>query len=523
MTDQTRAVARYDGPRTIDELARYSEMMADGTTVLPVQYRRQPGSIMFAVEYAKALDVSPITAITGIHVIEGKPTASAGLISALIRRAGHKLRVKIEGTLPGGDIRAVATLTRHDDPDEPFVSTWDLDRARRAGLLTIVVDPNTGRVSVTARGKNGGATPWETYTESMLKARAITEVGRDGAEDVLLGVHYTPEELGAEVDAAGEIVHTVTTVPSTRTDAPTQAPAAGGPPSSTAGSTSGGGETQTPPPPGPVATPDTSAVVGDTVRAAILLATTLEELGAIWTNPPISATSANAAALEIGDEAGALTTVLELFKRQADAIKAENPLVDLWAGRDGDEGGSPAEPSGDPGNGPQTGGEGRTYTSVEEAIDDATRPPNDVVDAVVVEDTPRSTVTEQTYRSVLDRVVVELTRAQLDDLTSWCRLNGAHPDGGDDHCRIILAAIKDGTAFSFANRPDNPVALVERVLGGSVVEEERVTDPEELHRREIAERHEEARQATPAGHGPRGTGHDAFAAARAANRTTTDQ
>jgi hypothetical protein len=43
----------------------------------------------------------------------------------------------------------------------------------------------------------------------MLRSRAITEVARMGAPDALYGVIYTPEELGAEVDAAGEVLETV--------------------------------------------------------------------------------------------------------------------------------------------------------------------------------------------------------------------------------------------------------------------------------------------------------------------------
>ena len=39
---------------------------------------------------------------------------------------------------------------------------------------------------------------------AKLKSRAITQVARDACEEVLFGLHYTPEELGAEVDADGE-------------------------------------------------------------------------------------------------------------------------------------------------------------------------------------------------------------------------------------------------------------------------------------------------------------------------------
>jgi hypothetical protein len=121
-----------------------------------------------------------MAAMTGVHVIEGKPTASAGLISALVRRAGHRLRVT------GDDTHAVAEITRRDDSKFTFRSEWTLDRARQAELL--------------------GKGTWKKYPAAMLKARAITEAARDACEEALFGLHYTAEELGAEVDEDGVIV-----------------------------------------------------------------------------------------------------------------------------------------------------------------------------------------------------------------------------------------------------------------------------------------------------------------------------
>jgi hypothetical protein len=119
-----------------------------------------------------------MVAITGVHVIEGKPSASSALISALVRRAGHKLRVK------GDAVRAVAQVIRADDPEYAFEVAFTLDDAERAGLL--------------------GKKVWKQYPASMLKARAISAVARDACEEALFGIHYTPEELGAEVDGDGE-------------------------------------------------------------------------------------------------------------------------------------------------------------------------------------------------------------------------------------------------------------------------------------------------------------------------------
>lgn len=163
---------------SLQDQMRYAEALA-GSGLLPAQYRRQPANLLYAISYAEMLGTHPLTAVTGIHVIDGKPSASAALISALVRRAGHRLRVT------GDDTHAVAEIVRADDPEFTFRAEWTLDRAKQAGLT--------------------GKGVWRQYPAAMLKARAITEVARDACEDALAGLHYTAEELGAEVDAEGNL------------------------------------------------------------------------------------------------------------------------------------------------------------------------------------------------------------------------------------------------------------------------------------------------------------------------------
>lgn len=175
---------------SIPDKMRYAEALA-GSSLLPRHYQRQPANLLLALEYAESLGISPISAITGIFVVEGKPSASADLIASLVRRAGHRLRVT------GDDGQAVAQLIRADDPDFTYEARWDLAKARAAGLA--------------------GKAVWRSYPAAMLRSRAITEVARMGASDALFGVIYTPEELGASVDVDG--------APST-----VQAPVSAGPP-----------------------------------------------------------------------------------------------------------------------------------------------------------------------------------------------------------------------------------------------------------------------------------------------------
>lgn len=171
--------------------------------------RPSPAKIMLVMETGRMLGIHPIAALTGIHVIENKATVSPALMSALVRRAGHKLRVSTTGSVEAGTFTAIAELIRSDDPDFTFRAEWTPHRAARANLCKY--EKGADDVwHVTARSKpqpGGGGNqplPWENYTESLCKARAISEVCREGDEDDLLGARYTPEELGANVSEEGE-------------------------------------------------------------------------------------------------------------------------------------------------------------------------------------------------------------------------------------------------------------------------------------------------------------------------------
>lgn len=169
-------IVAYQPQNELSEKMEWSRAIAP-SGLLPKQYQGNPANLLFAVEYADALGVERIHAITSIHVIEGKPSASADLIAATVRRAGHRLRVV------GDDTYAEAHLIRADDPEFTYTARWDMDKARGANLA--------------------GKGVWKNYPGAMLRSRAITEVARMGASDALFGVAYTPEELGAEIDANG--------------------------------------------------------------------------------------------------------------------------------------------------------------------------------------------------------------------------------------------------------------------------------------------------------------------------------
>lgn len=166
-------------PQVLSAHMDYAKALA-ASDLLPAQYRGKPANLLWAISYGETLGVAPLTAVQSIHVINGRPTASADLIAGLVRRAGHKLRVN------GDDRRAVAQIVRADDPDFTFEAVWTIERAQNAKLT--------------------GKDTWKSFPAAMLKARAITEVARAACSEILQGTIYTPEELGAIVNQDGEPV-----------------------------------------------------------------------------------------------------------------------------------------------------------------------------------------------------------------------------------------------------------------------------------------------------------------------------
>lgn len=140
------------------------------SSLIPAEYRGKPADIVWAMDIGDALGVPYTQVMQSMVVARGKMTMSADLMGAVVRRAGHKLRLREDGD------SVTATLIRADDPDYEFTVTWDKSKAQAAGLW-------------------GSRGPWQQYPRQMLRARAITEVCRQGASDALAGTVYTPEEL----------------------------------------------------------------------------------------------------------------------------------------------------------------------------------------------------------------------------------------------------------------------------------------------------------------------------------------
>ena len=165
----------------LQERADYIARLAP-STILPTAYRGNAANAFVAAETGAALGLEPLQALASIAVINGRATLSSDLMAAVIRRAGHTLRI-----IENSPESVTATLIRADDKTFEFTVTWDKDKAVKAGLW----------------GQRG---PWSQYPTQMLRARAITEVARQGASEALMGMIYSPEDFGATITDTGEVI-----------------------------------------------------------------------------------------------------------------------------------------------------------------------------------------------------------------------------------------------------------------------------------------------------------------------------
>lgn len=152
-----------------DQMA-YAQTLAQGSLV-PQSYRGNPANILVAMGLGQSMGLSPAESLYRINVIQGKPTASAELIAAQVRKAGHKLRITKDEAAQS----VTATIVRRDDPDYPISETRDAAWAQRMGLA----------------GKDN----YKKQPMTMLTWRAITAVAREACPEALYGVAYTPDEM----------------------------------------------------------------------------------------------------------------------------------------------------------------------------------------------------------------------------------------------------------------------------------------------------------------------------------------
>ena len=131
----------------------------------------------------RELGFGPIASMTGIHIVQGKPSLGANLLGAAIK-GSHRYNYRVVELT---DERA--EIAFFEEGKEVGRSTFTIHDAKKAQLT--------------------GKPIWAQYPRNMLFSRALSNGARWFCPDVFSGViPYTPEELGADIDGeTGEVIN----------------------------------------------------------------------------------------------------------------------------------------------------------------------------------------------------------------------------------------------------------------------------------------------------------------------------
>lgn len=162
----------------------WQEMKEQAKELVPTGFLpesiKTPQQAMAIMLTGKELGLPPMQAIRGINIIKGNPTLKPELMLALClqRIKGFQYQFK------DCDNKSATFICKRPEMIEPYTSTFTMEDAKAAGLA--------------------GKEIWTKYPGNMLRWRAVANALHIVAPDVLVGV-YTPEEIGAEVNADGSV------------------------------------------------------------------------------------------------------------------------------------------------------------------------------------------------------------------------------------------------------------------------------------------------------------------------------
>jgi len=162
------AVSTPFAPTGIEQAEKLALTLSK-STLLPEPLRGKPADVLVTLITGHELGLSPMQALRGMHVINGKAVMSADLMIALVLK--HRDVCAFFRLVESTD--AVATYQTQRQGSEPVSLSWTVEQARKAGLA----DKGT----------------WKAHPAAMLRARCSSALARAVYPDLVLGV-YDPDE-----------------------------------------------------------------------------------------------------------------------------------------------------------------------------------------------------------------------------------------------------------------------------------------------------------------------------------------
>ncbi|UVF60333.1 RecT-like ssDNA binding protein [Gordonia phage Murp] len=172
---------RPASPQAVEQLMTHAKAMGAArelaevmcnSELVPAIYRRKPDNGAAAILYGAEIGLNPIQSLQQVFVVHGTPAVYARTMVALLHRHGYIIE-----TLSSTD---EAVSVRGTDPRTGRVeeAEWTFERAQKAGYTT--------------------NKKYDSDPQSMLYAKAATQVCRRLAPEVLLGISQSKEELDLE-------------------------------------------------------------------------------------------------------------------------------------------------------------------------------------------------------------------------------------------------------------------------------------------------------------------------------------
>jgi hypothetical protein len=179
--------------REAAEVMALCKQLADAvcnTGMMPKHLRGKPEETAAVMLYGATLDLDPMQSVRSIYEVHGQPGLYGRAMVALVIGRGHEV-----WTVESTD-EAVTVAGRRKGSAHVEQVTWTIERAVKAGYVP-VIDPATGKYRLNKWGKLDGNEKYLTDPQSMLYAKAASDVCRKVAPDVLAGV-FAVEELESE-------------------------------------------------------------------------------------------------------------------------------------------------------------------------------------------------------------------------------------------------------------------------------------------------------------------------------------
>ena len=177
MSDQKSIVVRNQAPvvRSMDDVERAAAAMSKSGYF---QDAKDAAQSIVKILAGQEMGFGPFASMTGIYIIQGRPSIGANLMAAAVKSSGRYNYRVIEMT------DAVCEIAFFEQGQECGRSRFTIEDARKAQTKNL-----------------------DKFPRNMLFARAMSNGCRWFTPDIFAGAPtYTPEELGANINEAGDMI-----------------------------------------------------------------------------------------------------------------------------------------------------------------------------------------------------------------------------------------------------------------------------------------------------------------------------